>query len=87
MKTKRLFVLTLLVSGLLSILVSDLAAQVRGNIVWAEYQMPKPARKTQYEAARKEMVKWHHEKKTPLPIYIWEVFEWEASNPTLKLTP
>ncbi len=82
----RLLVLTLLISGLLIMLASDLAAQVRGNIVWAEYQMPRPARKAQYEEARKEKVKWHTEKNGSLPLYVWEIMSGDRTGQYLVAT-
>jgi len=80
MKIKRVFVSTLAVSGLLLFLLPNLSAQVKGNIVWAEYQKPDPVRKAQYEAARKEKLKWHRDKNDPLPLYVWEVVSGERTG-------
>lgn len=86
MKMKRFSVLTLLIAALLSIVSSNLAAQVKGNIVWAEYQIPRPAHKEKYEEARKERAKWHKEKGGTLPVYVWEVLTGERTGHYLIAT-
>ena len=80
MNTKRVLVATTALLSLLLLSLPNLSAQVKGNIVWAEYQKPEPGRKAQYEAARKEKVKWHRDGKDPLPLYVWEVLSGERTG-------
>ena len=65
--------------GLCFLLLPNLPAQVKGNIVWAEYQKPGVA-KAQYEAVRKQLQKWHGEQDYPLPVYVWEVVSGERTG-------
>jgi len=66
------------VAGLLSTLTAE--AQVRGDIVWLEYQTIRPGSKTQYEEGRAQKAKWHREKKDPMPLYVWEVISGERTG-------
>jgi hypothetical protein len=79
MKPKRLFVSTLAVMSLFFLLLPNLPAQVKGNIVWAEYQQPGVA-KAQYEAVRKQVQKWYRDQDYPLPVYVWEVLSGERTG-------
>jgi hypothetical protein len=79
MKLKRLYVSTLTVIGLCFLLLPNLPAQVKGNIVWAEYQEPGVA-KAQFENARRKMVQWHRDQNSALPVYVWEVISGERTG-------
>lgn len=76
MKIKLKFLSILAVLGLF---LPSLPAQVKGNIVWAEYQKPNIS-KSQYEEARREQVKWFRDGKSPLPVNVWEVISGERAG-------
>lgn len=69
MKIKLKFLSMFAVLGLF---LPSLPAQVKGNIVWAEYQKP-DVPESKYEEAWREQVKWLSGKKSPLPVCVWEV--------------